>query len=202
MAAFSAPPNPYDAHSSDTLPTGLYNAFNNMALNNPGGGGTEWFLDTGAMAHMASNPGCCSSTTGGLSMFVVPAGRRPDPPRTASASTSAPHAATTAPRSATTHPHLTEVPLPSPARDTTLVPPTATTQSTAAEPTSAPTTSPVATTSTSAPSPPPAAQPPRHHMVTRAQHGIRMPNPKYAHLATTSQPTTPPTSVRAAMRDP
>jgi hypothetical protein len=61
MAAFSAPPNPYDAHSSDTLPTGLYNAFNNMALNNPGGGGTEWFLDTGAMAHMASNPGILSS---------------------------------------------------------------------------------------------------------------------------------------------
>jgi histone deacetylase 1/2 len=39
-------------------------------------------------------------------------------------------------------------------------------------------------------------------MVTRAQAGIRMPNPKYAHVATTTAPSPPPTSVRAALRDP
>jgi hypothetical protein len=38
-------------------------------------------------------------------------------------------------------------------------------------------------------------------MITRARDGIRLPNPKYAHLVTTSG-TPPPTSVRAALRDP
>lgn len=39
-------------------------------------------------------------------------------------------------------------------------------------------------------------------MVTRARDGIHMPNPKYAHVATTTAPSSPPSSVRAALRDP
>jgi len=39
-------------------------------------------------------------------------------------------------------------------------------------------------------------------MVTRAQVGVRMPNPKYAHVATTTVLSAPPMSVRAALRDP
>lgn len=44
--------------------------------------------------------------------------------------------------------------------------------------------------------------PPRHHRVTRARDGIHMPNPKYAHVATLSTPSPPPSSIRAALRDP
>jgi hypothetical protein len=43
---------------------------------------------------------------------------------------------------------------------------------------------------------------PQHPMITRGRDDIRMPNPKYAHIATTSSPPSPPTSVRAALRDP
>ena len=39
-------------------------------------------------------------------------------------------------------------------------------------------------------------------MITRGRDGIRVLNPKYAHIAATSSPTSPPTSVRAALRDP
>ena len=49
------------AGNSGSLPAGLYSAFNNMAVNTPGGGGTDWFLDTGATAHMASNAGILTS---------------------------------------------------------------------------------------------------------------------------------------------
>jgi histone deacetylase 1/2 len=38
-------------------------------------------------------------------------------------------------------------------------------------------------------------------MITRARDGIRLPNPKYAHVATTPALTPPPSSVRAAIRD-
>lgn len=51
------------------------------------------------------------------------------------------------------------------------------------------------------PTPPPPPAPPRHPMVTHAQHGIHLPNKRYAHAAITP-PSLPPTSVRAAMRDP
>jgi histone deacetylase 1/2 len=39
-------------------------------------------------------------------------------------------------------------------------------------------------------------------MVTRARDGIHLPNPKYAHVATTADITPAPSSVRAALRDP
>jgi hypothetical protein len=39
-------------------------------------------------------------------------------------------------------------------------------------------------------------------MITRARDGIHVPNPKYANVAATTPPTPPPTSVRAALRDP
>ena len=94
------------------------------------------------------------------------------------------HAATPAQPSVGTHP---EVQVHSPATDNDPVPPAATPPPPAAEP---------------APSPEHAVQPPRHPMITRARDGIRLPNPKYAHLVTTSAPTPPPTSVRAALRDP
>jgi histone deacetylase 1/2 len=42
----------------------------------------------------------------------------------------------------------------------------------------------------------------RHPMVTRARDGIHLPNPKYANVATTASPPSPPTTVRAALRDP
>lgn len=38
-------------------------------------------------------------------------------------------------------------------------------------------------------------------MITRARDGIHLPNKKYAH-ATIAAPSPPPTTVRAAMRDP
>ncbi|XP_066336115.1 uncharacterized protein [Miscanthus floridulus] len=61
MAAFSAslplPDAALYAGNSGSLPAGLYSAFNNMVVNTPGGGGTDWFLDMGATAHMASNAG-------------------------------------------------------------------------------------------------------------------------------------------------
>ncbi|XP_066315052.1 uncharacterized protein [Miscanthus floridulus] len=59
MAALSAPSTDaaFHAGSSGAVPAGLYSALNNMSINNPGGGGTGWFLDTGTTAHMASNSG-------------------------------------------------------------------------------------------------------------------------------------------------
>jgi hypothetical protein len=43
---------------------------------------------------------------------------------------------------------------------------------------------------------------PRHPMATRARAGIHLPNPKYAHVTVTATPTSPPTTVRATLRDP
>ena len=64
---------------------------------------------------------------------------------------------------------------------------------------------PVATSASASPSVQPATttppQPPRHHMVTRARDGIRMPNPKYANVAAPPTPSPPPSTVRAALRD-
>jgi len=64
MAAFSAPPSSdaaYYAGNTTTIPAGLYSALNGMSINNSGGGGNDWFFDTGASAHMASNSGILSS---------------------------------------------------------------------------------------------------------------------------------------------
>ena len=64
MAAFSAPPSSdaaYYAGNTTTIPAGLYSALNGMSINNSGGGGNDWFFDTGASAHMASNFGILSS---------------------------------------------------------------------------------------------------------------------------------------------
>lgn len=61
MAALSAPPPQPDAAlyagNTASLPAGLYSALNGLSVNNSTGGGSDWFLDTGATAHMASNPG-------------------------------------------------------------------------------------------------------------------------------------------------
>ena len=38
-------------------------ALNGMSLNTPSGGGSDWFLDTGATSHMASHPSILSSCT-------------------------------------------------------------------------------------------------------------------------------------------
>lgn len=63
MAALSAPTPPPDAAFYAGHPgSGLYSALNNMSINNSGGGGSDWFLDTGATAHMASNSGILSSS--------------------------------------------------------------------------------------------------------------------------------------------
>lgn len=43
---------------------------------------------------------------------------------------------------------------------------------------------------------------PRHHMITRARDGIHLPNPKYANVVAPTSPSPPPSSVRAALRDP
>jgi hypothetical protein len=63
-APTSAPPPDaafYAGHSAQ-LPAGIYSALNNMSLNNSGGGGnTDWFLDTGATAHMGANAGILTS---------------------------------------------------------------------------------------------------------------------------------------------
>lgn len=63
-----------------------------------------------------------------------------------------------------------------------------------------------ATTSASPASAQPPVAPPRHHMVTRGRDRIRVPNPRYANVATTSTtpspPTSTPSSVCAALRDP
>uniref|UniRef100_A0ACD5V1F3 Uncharacterized protein n=1 Tax=Avena sativa TaxID=4498 RepID=A0ACD5V1F3_AVESA len=54
------------------------------------------------------------------------------------------------------------------------------------------------------PSPPPVATPPatKHHMITRSKNGIFQPNPKYAHLTTTSSISPIPKTVRTALHDP
>uniref|UniRef100_A0ACD5Y5G8 Uncharacterized protein n=1 Tax=Avena sativa TaxID=4498 RepID=A0ACD5Y5G8_AVESA len=53
-----------------------------------------------------------------------------------------------------------------------------------------------------APPPPPPLLAPTHHMLTRGKHGIFRPNPKYAHIATTTTISPVPKSVRTALRDP
>ena len=65
MAALSAPTPTMDSNyyssASSSLPTGLYSALNGMSIQNSGGCGGDWFLNTGATAHMASNPGILTS---------------------------------------------------------------------------------------------------------------------------------------------
>jgi len=65
MAALSASPPSQDpafhATTQGQLPAGLYSALNGMSINTNSGGGGDWFLDTGATAHMASNSGILSS---------------------------------------------------------------------------------------------------------------------------------------------
>ena len=60
MTALAAPT---PQHDPGTIPAGLYTALNGMSLNTPHGGGSDWFLDTGATLHMASHPGILSSHT-------------------------------------------------------------------------------------------------------------------------------------------
>jgi histone deacetylase 1/2 len=93
-------------------------------------------------------------------------------------------------------------PVPSPA-------PTETPEASMSAPTETPTTTASAPSATSSPPAPPAPPTatddgprPQHPMVTRARDGMHMPNPKYAHVATTTAPSPPPSSVRAALRDP
>ncbi|XP_066323507.1 uncharacterized protein [Miscanthus floridulus] len=54
MTALAAPP---PQQYPGTIPPELYTALNGMSLNTPSGGGSDWFLDTGATSHMASHPG-------------------------------------------------------------------------------------------------------------------------------------------------
>jgi hypothetical protein len=61
MTALTAPP---PQQYPGTIPPELYTALNGMSLNTPSGGGSDWFLDTGATSHMVSHLGILSSCTG------------------------------------------------------------------------------------------------------------------------------------------
>ena len=52
MVAIATPPQ----QDSGAIPPGLYSALHGMSLNTPNGGGSDWFMDTGASSHMASHP--------------------------------------------------------------------------------------------------------------------------------------------------
>jgi hypothetical protein len=47
--------------STGSIQPGLYSTLNSVSINNSTGDCSDWFLDIGAMAHMASNP--CILTT-------------------------------------------------------------------------------------------------------------------------------------------
>lgn len=56
----SAEPSSF-ANSSSQVPPALFNALHGMSAQAPYGGGGEWFMDTGASTHMASNTGITST---------------------------------------------------------------------------------------------------------------------------------------------
>lgn len=74
MSTLSAPsPAPdaaFYARTPGSLPAGLYSALNGMSINTSGGG-NDWFLDTGATAHMASNPGILTSPPSTVNHHIV-----------------------------------------------------------------------------------------------------------------------------------
>ncbi|RLN43044.1 hypothetical protein C2845_PM01G14150 [Panicum miliaceum] len=61
MAVLSAPTPPADNFSypgnTSLVPSALFSALHGMQAQQPAGGGGDWFLDTGASTHMASNAG-------------------------------------------------------------------------------------------------------------------------------------------------
>ncbi|CAA7055117.1 unnamed protein product [Microthlaspi erraticum] len=66
----SAPPT--SDPSSDLIPTVLTNAFNTMAVSDPGDAG--WYMDTGATAHLTAQPGNISSITSQAPLPLITVG--------------------------------------------------------------------------------------------------------------------------------